>query len=259
MPYGTVEGFLFLNINFFERREPPLLNLASIIYDALAVFIVINCICKGAKNGFAKTVIQSIGYIFAIIASVVISRICTSLIYTMAIQPALIESMEASLANAVDTETVIKSLTEAVGTLPAISYILFDFSGVAENLVNSVGLDCAAIAASVEESVIRPVMEPLIETAIFAASLIVLIAVVSLVAKGSKVVNEVPVIGGFNSFFGGVFGIINGAISLCVGAIILKFIISAEIFPEYFSEEIISKTYLFRWIYFTLCGNAFLI
>ena len=235
------------------------MNFIPIIYDVRAVVIVVNCIAKGVKNGFAKTLIQSIGYVFAIIAAVVISGICSSLIYTTAIQPAVIKNMEASLANAVDTETVINGLTEAVGTLPAISGILFDFSGVAENLINSVGLDNAAMAVSVEESVIRPVMEPLLETAIFAVSLIVLIAVVSIIAKGSRIVNEVPVIGGFNSFFGGVFGILNGAISLCVGAIILRFVISAEIFPEYFSEEIISKTYLFKWIYFTVCENNILI
>ena len=62
-------------------------------------------------------------------------------------------------------------------------------------------------------------------------------------------------IGKANAFFGGVFGIVNGALSLCAGAFILEFIISAGIFPEYFSEEIIGKTNLFRWIYFAVCGN----
>ena len=57
---------------------------------------------------------------------------------------------------------------------------------------------------------------------------------------------------------GGVFGIVNGALSLCAGAFILEFIISAGIFPEYFSEEIIGKTHLFRWIYFAVCGNNIL-
>ena len=235
------------------------MNLTSVIYDSLAVIIVINCISKGVKNGFAKTVIQSIGYVFAIIAAVVISGICASLIYTTAIQPAIISSMESSLANAVDTETVITSLTEAVGTLPAISHILFDFSGVAESLVNSVGLDCAAIASSVEESVIRPVVEPLLKTAIFAVSLIALFAVVSLIAKGSKVVNDVPVIGKANSFFGGVFGIVNGAVSLAIAAVILNLVISAGLFPEYFSEDIIEKTYLFRWIYDAVINGGSLI
>ena len=235
------------------------MNFVSIIYDALAIFIVINCIRKGAKNGFAKTAIQAIGYICAIIAALVVSRVCAALIYTTAIQPAVITNMESSISNAVDTESVINGLTAAVESLPAISHLLFDFSGAAESLVDSVGLDYAAIAVSVEESVVRPIVEPILETVIFAITLVILIAVVSFVAGGSKYVNDVPIIGKANSFFGGVFGIANGALELCVAAFILEFVISAGIFPEYFSEEIISGTYLFRFIYFALCGENALV
>ena len=76
-----------------------------------------------------------------------------------------------------------------------------------------------------------------------------------IIAKGSKFVNDVPIIGGFNSFFGGVFGLANGILELCIGAFVLDFIISAGIFPEYFSEEIISESYFFKWIYSAVCGN----
>ena len=231
------------------------MNFVSIIYDILAIFIVINCIKRGAKNGFAKTAVQTIGYICSIIAALVISRICASIIYTTAVQPAVITNMESSIANAVDTESVINGLTEAVESLPAISYFLFDFSGAAETLVESVGLDYAAIASSVEKTVVRPVVEPILETVIFAVVLILLATVVSFIAKGSKIVNDVPVIGRINSFFGGVFGIANGILELVISAFILEFIISASLFPEYFSEEIISGTYFFRLIYFTVCGT----
>ncbi len=237
----------------------PLLNFVSIIYDILAVVIVINCIAKGAKNGFAKTAIQTFGYICSVIAALVVSRICAALIYTMAIQPAVIKNMENSIANAVDAESVVMGLKEAVENLPAISHLLFDFSGVAENLINSVGMDFSAIALAVEESVVRPVVEPILETVIFVVSLVILAALVSFVAKGSKFVNEVPIIGGFNSFFGGVFGIANGILELCVAAFIIKMVISSGIFPEYFSEKIVSETYLFRKIYFLVCSGGFLI
>ena len=233
------------------------MNLISIIYDILAVVIVLTCIFRGKKDGFAKTAIQTVGYICAIIASLVISRICAALIYSFMVEPALVSSMEASLAEAVDAESVVNNLTNALEGLPAISYLLFDFSSAAESLLSSVGTDYSVIAENVAESVIRPMMEPILETVIFAVSLIVLGTVVSFIAKGSKIVNDVPVIGGINAFFGGVFGILNGILELCIGAAILRFIISAGLFPEYFSEEIISETYLFRWIYHTFSGDTF--
>ena len=233
------------------------MNFISIIYDILAAVIVLACVFRGKKDGFAKTAIQTVGYICAIIASLVISRICAALIYSFMLEPALVSSMEASLAEAVDAESVINNLTGAIEDLPAVSYLLFDFSSAAESLLSSVGTDYSAIAENVAESVIRPMMEPILETVIFAVSLIILGTVVSFIAKGSKIVNDVPVIGGINAFFGGVFGILNGILELCIGAAILRFIISAGLFPEYFSEEIISETYLFRWIYSAFSGDTF--
>lgn len=233
------------------------MNFVSIIYDILAVTIVIGCIKKGAKNGFAKTAVQTIGYICSAVAALVISSIAAALIYATAIEPAMISHLEESMQNSVDAESIVSSLTEAVEGLPAISGLLFDFSGVAESLADSVSLDYLSIAENVCESVMEPVLMPILKTLIFAVMLIILLPIVSLIAKGSKAVNDVPIIGGANSFFGGVFGILNGILELCIGAVILRFVISAGIFPEYFSEEIISGTYLFKMIYFPLIGYIF--
>ena len=231
------------------------MNFVSLIYDFLAISVVINCIAKGAKNGFAKTAVQTVGYLCSIIAALVISSIAAALIYSTAVEPALVSHLESSMQNAVDAEDIVNSVTAAVSELPAVSHLLFDFSKVSESLANSASLDYLSIAENICESVIEPVLYPIFKTLIFAVMLIILFTVVSLIAKGSKAVNEVPIIGKANAFFGGVFGIVNGALSLCAGAFILEFIISAGIFPEYFSEEIIGKTNLFRWIYFAVCGN----
>lgn len=233
------------------------LNFIPIIYDVLAVVIVINCISRGAKNGFAKTAVQTIGYACSVIAALVVSSIAASLLYSTVIEPALVTHLESSITSAVDAKGVVDGLVSAVDNLPAVSHLLFDFSGVAESLANSVSLDYSAIAENVSGAVIRPVVEPIVRVIVFAVTMIVLFAVVSAVAKGSKVINDVPVIGGANSFFGGIFGIANGALELCVAALILRMVISAGIFPEYFSEEIIEKTHLFKMIYFPVCGYIF--
>ena len=233
------------------------MNLVSIIYDFLAVAIIINGIAKGAKNGFAKTAVQTVGYICSVIAALVISSIAAAIIYSTAVEPAIVSHLEQSMESAVDAESILSSVTSAVEELPAISYLLFDFSGVAESLKNSVSLDYASIAENVSESVIAPVVEPILRTLIFAVSIIIFLQIVSVIAKGSKAVNDVPIIGGANSFFGGVFGILNGVLGVCIGAVILRFIISAGIFPEYFSEEIIKETYLFKMIYFPVIGYIF--
>jgi len=230
------------------------LSFASIIYDVLAVVIVINCISRGAKNGFAKTAVQTVGYVCSAIAALVVASIAAALIYSLALEPEIMTRIEEGISGAADAESVLNGVTSAIEGLPAISGLLFDFGGVAETLAESFDLDYHEIAKNVSQTAIEPVVMPILRTVIFAFTLIILFAAVSLIAKGSKVVNDVPVIGKANGFFGGIFGIVNGALELCIAAVILNAVIKTGSFPEFFSEEIISKTILFRMIYFPVCG-----
>lgn len=224
-------------------------NYMPLIYDAAAVIVILICMSRGAKDGFAKAFVQTAGAVVSVAAALYISRVCASLIYTTAIQPALLTSIKDSVENAVDTESVIEGLKNAVSGIPALSAVFFDFSGVEQTLDSAVGLKSSEIASVVEAGVIRPVLEPLLQTAIFIASLIILLLVVSLLAKGSKSFNKVPVIGGINGFLGALMGIINGGVVLCAAAAIISFIISAKGENQYLSADIISGTYIFKWIY----------
>ncbi len=225
------------------------MQLTPLIYDILTAVIIVFGIVKGVKDGFVKTAVMAIGYAAAVVAALVISNVCTSLIYTGAVEPMIASGIETSVANAASSEVIVNEIMKAVEELPAISGFFFDFEGAAEQLAENMALDSASIAAAVCETVIRPIVEPILETFIFMASLILLTAAVNIIAKGSKVFNEVPVIGKANAFFGGAAGFVSGIIKICAGALIIGFAISAGIFPEYFSKEIVSDTYLFKWAY----------
>lgn len=230
-------------------------NWVPFMYDAAAVIIVLICMARGAKDGFAKAFVQTVGMVVSVAAALYVSRVCASLIYTTAIQPGLLNTIQSSVENAVDTESVIEGLKAAMGGIPALSAVFFDFSGVEASLDGAVNLESSKIASVVESGVIRPVVEPLLQTVIFIATLIILMFVVTLLAKGSKTFNRVPVIGGINSFLGAVMGIINGGVLLCAAAAIISLIISAKGSSEYLSADIISNTYLFKWIYGAVTGG----
>ena len=86
-------------------------------------------------------------------------------------------------------------------------------------------------------------------------TLIILMFVVTLLAKGSKGFNKVPLIGGINSFLGALTGIINGGVLLCAAAAVISLIISAKGDSQYLSQDIISNTYIFKWIYNAVTGG----
>lgn len=227
----------------------------SFIYDAAAMAIILICMARGAKDGFAKALVQTVGLVVSVAAALYVSRVCASLIYTTAIQPGLLSTIESSIENAVDTESVVAGLKSALGAIPALSAVLFDFSGVEASLDGAVNLESSKIAAVVESSVIRPVVEPLLQMIIFILTLIILMFVVTLLAKGSKGFNKVPVIGGINSFLGALMGIINGGVLLCAAAAVISLIISAKGDSQYLSQDIISNTYIFKWIYNAVTGG----
>ncbi len=230
-------------------------NLIPFIYDAAAVVLILICMARGAKDGFAKAFVQTVGTVVSVAAALYVSRVCASLIYTTAIQPGLVSTIESSIENAVDTESVIDGLKNALGAIPALSAVFFDFSGVEESLNGTVNLESSKIAAVVESSVIRPVVEPLLQIVIFIAALIIFMLVVTLLAKGSKVFNRMPVIGGINSFLGALMGIINGGVLLFAAAAVISLIVSANGSSQYLSADVISNTYLFKWIYGAVTGG----
>ncbi len=213
-------------------------------------------IIKGKNDGFTKAFVQTAGFAFAVISALVIGRILSSLLYTMLLKPGIIETIENSLGKAINTEDVIKNLEEAVASLPAVSKLIFDFGAVEESLGDAVDMSNLKIAESVEESVISPVVLPLIEIIIFAIALLLLLAVITAIARKSKKVNEVPVIGGVNAFFGGVAGALEGTVVLAIFSTVLRFVIKAYGSSVWLSEKIISNTYIFKWIYFTVCGEG---
>lgn len=227
-----------------------------LVYDVAAIAIVIFFIIKGKNDGFTKTFVETAGFAFAVISALVIGRISASFLYTALLKPGIIESIESSLGKAIDVEDVINSIEEAVASLPAISKLIFDFGAIEDKLDGGINMTNANIAANVEESVISPVVMPLLEIIIFALVLILFLALITVIARKSKKVNEVPVIGGLNAFFGGIIGALEGAVVLAIVSTGLRFLIKAYGESVWLSENIISKTYIFKWIYFTVCGEG---
>lgn len=226
-----------------------------LLYDVLAILIVFFCMLSGKKNGFAKTFIQTIGSAFAVVAALAVGRIGSSLLYTTFAKPSLVMRLEESIINAVDTQSVVDGLRNAIQNMPAISKFIFDFSGFERELASATDLNSREIALKVESTVIAPIIQPLLETLLFILTLVILFIIVGFLAKTTKNVNDVPVVGGINSFFGAITGIIGGGVVLCIIASLISLWLKTKGPLNFVSEEIIRKTYLFKYIYSFINGE----
>lgn len=220
-----------------------------LIYDIISIAAVSLLIWIGAKNGFANAIIQAGGLILSVVASLALGKILSSLIYTTLVQPGVISAVRESVGNAVDTESVINGLSEAVNSMPWMARKIFDFSAAEKALSENNFIDAESAAIAVESTVIRPVVEPIINTLIFLITIIILVVIVETLAKSSKGVNKIPVVGILNSILGGFTGFVAGMIVILIVAGCVGLYIKLKGENIYLNEEVISKTYIFRYIY----------
>ena len=72
----------------------------------------------------------------------------------------------------------------------------------------------------------------------------------AVITATTKIVNKIPLVGGLNQFLGGVFGLLQGVLSLFVIVIVVHLIVSATGNSLIFLNEMtISKSYVFSYVY----------
>ncbi len=120
--------------------------------------------------------------------------------------------------------------------------------------VRSVVLIMQSSSASFKEAVINGIIEPCIkifvQTLAFVVIFTVVLIVLNLLSRLLKFVNKIPVIGGLNSFCGGLVGLVEGVFSVFVVCIIVRLItILCGGTIMFFNAADIDSTFIFRVFY----------
>lgn len=135
------------------------------------------------------------------------------------------------------------------------------FGGMADEIadgkasaVRSVVLIMMSSSASFKDAVINGIIEPcvkiFVQTIAFIIIFSVIVIVLSLLSKLLKFVNKIPVIGGLNSFCGGLVGLVEGVFSVFVVCIIIRLItVLCGGTIMFFNEADIDSTFIFRVFY----------
>lgn len=148
------------------------------------------------------------------------------------------------------------SYTEAVEA--ALPFIFGDITGAVGssgvNAARSVILTMINTSSSVKESIINEIIEPAFrgaaQTAAFMLIFGVVSAVLAVLAHSLELVNKIPVLGSFNAFAGGLIGLGEGVIALCVVCVAFRLIIAFSGGEMIFlNEAAIESTYIFRLFY----------
>lgn len=186
---------------------------SSIALDAGALVVVILCAVFYAKQGFLSGLFSFFGTLAAVVASALLARHLSPLIFEHYLSPGISEKItEAVAGQEVD---ISGALNQVIGFLPA---------GVLDSLTSALNgaISTAApgVAAAVE-NVVRPLVVPLITAVLFFVLFLAARLLVMALRALTRGLNRVPVISTLNSALGAVMGVLVGAMYVFLALLLI--------------------------------------
>lgn len=229
----------------------------AIILDLAILGIIVLFGILAAKKGFAKTLIDFVGLILAIVLSVTLSSAAANVVYDKFIEPPITKQI---------AETIEE--TAHTGTADIVSSIWDKLPNVVRNLTENQGLGKAELEDTVNESmisstegaiekisqtatqkIVKPIVKPIIS---FVIGIILFIALTIAIKFLSTIVNKIfsiRLLGTLNKSLGFVIGLLKGAVIAVIVVIILSSSVYLSNGPILgISTETIDSTIIFKYI-----------
>ena len=225
----------------------------AIVIDLILIAVILLFVLTSAKRGFVKVLIETAGFIAAVIVAFTVSTPLAELTYDKIIEPPVIEaavnavgeSAEHEAWNAlpdfiVESDFLINSENEFFGTT---------VNSFTEKITINIGDGVENAVKNASREVVKPVATKLIGLLYS----VILIIVLSIVAKFlAKILNKLfsfSFVGKINRTLGGVVGFVKGSVVAVILCAIISLILSFTGKPFLiFSEDTINQTYLFNFL-----------
>ncbi len=153
------------------------------------------------------------------------------------------------------TEKMLTTLLDGWAAPETVADILETLQGTTDSINGVLDVfisgDKSATAQVFEETVLGPAIKGILRVLIFVLLLIVLKLITNPIAGLFKFVNEIPIIGPVNKLFGGVLGIVEGAVIVIIVALLVRLtVFLSEGSLMFLNIDTIDKTYIFKYFYY---------
>lgn len=232
----------------------------ALAYDAVAVILVLTAVIRRTRYGFSDSFIRIAGGMAAIVLSVIVCRIGTEFILTSVVRPLLTNQTAGTAASAAQSEAFLSNIEGSLSGVPAFVFLIFSIGAAADGtMLKAVTESGEALSDALMQYLLEPVLRPLLRVLLFVASMLLLLFLLHVIEKRVRGVRRNAVFGGTDGFLGFVLGLIEGALRVLVFAFAVS---AAKLFLEgrweFLSDGVISRTYLFKWVYGVVSGAPIL-
>lgn len=216
----------------------------NIVIDLILIGIILLFTFISAKRGFVKVLVETVGFIAAIIVAFTISTPLAGATYDKIIEPPIIEAAVNAVGESAEHEAW-NALPEFLMNNEFFGEEINTFTAkISENI--AAGTETAVTTAS--QQVVRPIAVKILGLLYSVVLVLVLLVVVKFLAKLLNGVFSFSVVGSLNRTLGGILGAVKGIIVAVIFCMVITLIISFTGKPFLiFTESDINNTYIFKF------------
>ncbi|MBR6572434.1 MAG: CvpA family protein [Clostridia bacterium] len=222
----------------------------NIILDVVVVAIVLICAFLSAKRGFVRALLETVGFVLAIMIAINISSPVADFVYDKVVSPTIEKKVVTTIDEA--TSGTSAAITDTIWEkLPKFVSNAAEKSGVTKDTVSNKlvsGTDSAAIAQNISQEILAPIVTTVIKYIATAVLFLILLFVVKLLARIINKLFKKSLFGGANAALGGVLGAAKGAIYAILFCIIVSLLTNVSKDNFFITNEIIENTTVFKFI-----------
>ncbi len=220
------------------------------ILDLIILAITVILVIIGVVRGIARTLLNVLSVAASAVCSYLGAGLLSNLIYTSIISPEITKNVTNSMADtSASAATIIQEAIDAlpefvVNTLKMLGIVLDNVTKSAVSAVNG----SASNVTSAVDLALKPVITSVLSVILMALLFIIFLFIFKKISNRAERLFHIPVVGALNGFLGGILGLIEAAIIVFVGILVIKvmFVFSQD---PFIPMDMISKSIVFSAIY----------
>lgn len=199
------------------------------ILDGVVILIFLLAVIIGYKRGFVQSAIRLVGCIAAVLVAFSLSAPLATGIYDQFIsdkmQKMMVDEISKSASGTVDAklDQILKDLPHTVTNMLS-AFHLGTSKEIAGKLSASVSDSAAVLAKKIDSQIIRPVVTAALQMLCGIVLFIVLMILLSFLAKAVGRIFRLPVLRQMDGLLGAVFGAVQGVLMVFVAVTIISLI-----------------------------------
>ena len=215
-----------------------------VVIDLILVAVILIFALISAKRGFVKVLVETVGFIAAVVVAFTISTPLAEVTYDKIIEPPVVKAAVNAVGESAEHEAW-NALPEFLMNNDIFGTQINSFTEkITANL--SLGVETAVKTAS--QDIVKPVATKIFSLLYSVILVLVLSILVKFLAKLINGMFSFSVIGTLNRTLGGVLGAVKGIVFVLIACMVISLIISFTGKPFLiFTEENINNTYIFKF------------